>query len=32
MRHKTLRLSIITCNDPRMTDARKALTALPKLA
>jgi integrase len=32
MRHKTLRLSMITYNDPRMHDARKALTALPKLA
>jgi integrase len=32
MRHKTLRLSLITYNDPRMHDARKALAALPKLA
>jgi hypothetical protein len=32
MRHKTLKLSLVTYNDPRMHDARKALGALPKLA
>lgn len=32
MRHRTMRLSMVTYNDPRMTDARRALTALPKLA
>jgi integrase len=31
MRHKTIKLSMVTYNDPRMTDARKALAALPKL-
>lgn len=31
MRHKTMKLSMVTYNDPRMTDARKALTALPNL-
>jgi integrase len=31
MRHKTVRLSLVTYNDPRMVDARKALDALPKL-
>ncbi len=31
MRHKTLRLSMVTYNDPRMHDARRALAALPKL-
>jgi len=31
MRHRTMRLSMITYNDPRMTDARRALDALPKL-
>jgi integrase len=31
MRHKTMKLSLVTYNDPRMTDARKALQALPKL-
>jgi integrase len=32
MRHKTLKLSLVTYNDPRMHDARKALGALPRLA
>jgi integrase len=32
MRHKTMKLSMITYNDPRMHDARRALTALPKLS
>lgn len=31
MRHKKPSLSLVTYNDPRMTDARKALDALPKL-
>jgi hypothetical protein len=31
MRHKKPSLSLVTYNDPRMTDARKALEALPKL-
>jgi hypothetical protein len=31
MRHKTMKLSLVTYNDPRMTDARKALEALPQL-
>jgi integrase len=31
MRHQTMKLSLVTYNDPRMTDARRALTALPKL-
>jgi integrase len=31
MRHKTMKLSMVTYNDPRMTDARRALTALPNL-
>ena len=31
MRHKKPSLSLVTYNDPRMTDARKALGALPKL-
>lgn len=30
-RHRTMKLSLVTYNDPRMTDARKALAALPKL-
>jgi integrase len=31
MRHKKPTLSLVTYNDPRMTDTRKALDALPKL-
>ncbi len=31
MRHKKPSLSLVTYNDPRMTDARKALDGLPKL-
>lgn len=31
MRHKKPSLSLVTYNDPRMTDARKALEALPRL-
>jgi integrase len=31
MRHKKPSLSLVTYNDPRMTDARRALDALPKL-
>jgi integrase len=31
MRHKKPSLSLVTYNDPRLTDARKALDALPKL-
>jgi len=31
MRHKKPSLSLVTYNDPRMTDARKALEALPTL-
>jgi integrase len=31
MRHKKPSLSLVTYNDPRMMDARKALDALPKL-
>ena len=31
MRHRTMRLSMVDYNDPRMHDARKALGALPKL-
>jgi hypothetical protein len=31
MRHKKPSLSLVTYNDPRMTDVRKALDALPKL-
>jgi hypothetical protein len=31
IRHKTMRQLMITYNDARMHDARKALTALPKL-
>ncbi len=31
MRHKKPSLSLVTYNDPRMTDARKALDALPRL-
>ena len=31
MRHKKPSLPLVTYNDPRMTDARKALDALPKL-
>ena len=31
MRHRHIRLSLQTYNDPRMHDARKALAALPEL-
>ena len=31
MRHKRPSLSLVTYNDPRMTDARKALAAFPTL-
>jgi integrase len=31
MRHKKPSLSLVTYNDPRMTDARRALDALPRL-
>jgi integrase len=31
MRHRTMRLSMVTYNDPRMHDARKAVAALPNL-